>query len=221
MHWRAPHPRRWYIEVSAPAAIPPTSASQAVGRSIDALLPQGPDALRWHRRFNEAQMLLHEHPVNQQREARGEATVNSVWFWGGGRLPAAAGGRGRMVWTDDPLLRGLALWSGVELKSVPQDAGAWLEQAGTGDHLVLLDALAQPALSGDGPGWETQSALLERTWFAPLSEFLARRSVAKVTLTTQHAGLALNYTVLPGDLWKFWRRDAGLPRPSPPQAARA
>ena len=32
-------------------------------------------------------MLLHSHPVNREREMKGLATVNSVWFWGVGQLP--------------------------------------------------------------------------------------------------------------------------------------
>ena len=38
--------------------------------------------------MNEAQMILHTHPVNAEREARGMPAVNSVWLWGGGTLPA-------------------------------------------------------------------------------------------------------------------------------------
>jgi len=43
--------------------------------------PKGVEALHWHQLFNEIQMLLFSHPVNEAREVRGELPVNSVWLW--------------------------------------------------------------------------------------------------------------------------------------------
>jgi hypothetical protein len=40
---------------------------------------------------NEVQMLLHEHPINQQREQKGLLAVNSFWLSGTGVSQAAAG----------------------------------------------------------------------------------------------------------------------------------
>jgi len=54
----------------------------ALGRSIDAYLPQGPDARRWRRILNMVQMTWHIHPVNAQREAQGLPTVNGLWIEG-------------------------------------------------------------------------------------------------------------------------------------------
>ena len=215
LRWSAPHPRRWYLTGPASPDIATTPWPSAVGRSVDALLPRGPDALQWHRRFNEVQMLLHEHPVNQRRESRGEPAINSVWFWGGGCLPAPVRSHGWSVWADNALVRGLALVCGMEPKPVPGNAGLWLKQASAGDHLIVLDALAEPAHRGDAPGWAALVDALERNWFAPMRDFLARRSLARVTITTQHMNLALHYEVLPSDLWKFWRRDTGVPRITP------
>ena len=53
--------------------------------SIDTLLPRGTSAMKWRVLLNEIQMLLTNHPVNQQREARSLPMINSVWAWGGGR----------------------------------------------------------------------------------------------------------------------------------------
>ena len=57
------------------------------GQHADQFLPAGEGAARWHARMNEIQMLLNQCPINEAREARGEAAVNSVWFWGAGALP--------------------------------------------------------------------------------------------------------------------------------------
>src|SRR6266516_108636 len=53
-------------------------------------------------------MVLHSHAVNEAREARGEPAVNSVWFWGGGRVPRVATERWHSVSADEPLALGLA-----------------------------------------------------------------------------------------------------------------
>ncbi|MCZ7655242.1 MAG: hypothetical protein M5R42_14705 [Rhodocyclaceae bacterium] len=52
------------------------------GRTIEPFLPQGDDAREWRRFINEAQVLLHNHPINMAREAEGRPTVNSLWPWG-------------------------------------------------------------------------------------------------------------------------------------------
>ena len=91
------HPQRWYLSLPMAPDLQTTPPAQAAGLDIDTLLPQGGDAGRWAAVLNELQMLLHEHPVNQAREQRGEPVINSLWLWGGGVLPLsvqAAGGRG-------------------------------------------------------------------------------------------------------------------------------
>jgi hypothetical protein len=84
MEFVAPHPLRWYVRLDHLPNIETVPLSQAVGRNVHDLLPKGAESLRWHRLFNETQMLLFSHPVNEAREARGDLPVNSLWFWGGG-----------------------------------------------------------------------------------------------------------------------------------------
>ena len=84
MEFFAPHPQRWYVRLDALPRISTAPLSQVVGGDVRRVLPTGEDAARWHQLFNEIQMLLHAHPLNEAREARGEPIINSVWFWGGG-----------------------------------------------------------------------------------------------------------------------------------------
>jgi hypothetical protein len=60
---------------------------RAIGGSMLVQLPTGADAPAWRARLNEAQMLLHAHPVNAAREENGLPAVASVWWWGGGSWP--------------------------------------------------------------------------------------------------------------------------------------
>ena len=84
MEFFAPHPQRWYLRVDRLPDIETVPLSQAAGHNVRDLLPKGGEAARWHRVFNEIQMLLFAHPLNAAREARGGLPVNSLWLWGGG-----------------------------------------------------------------------------------------------------------------------------------------
>src|SRR5258707_572711 len=95
-------PARWYVRLDKAPDMQTTPAAAARGAAIDEKLPAGPDAMRFHALMNEAQMLLHEHPVNAEREARGEPALNSIWFWGGGVIDAERARPFSMVFSDEP-----------------------------------------------------------------------------------------------------------------------
>ena len=142
--------------------------------------------------LTEIQMLLHAHPVNAAREARGEPAVNSLWFWGAGRLPGRTRGRWQSVASDDPLARGLARHSGATARALPDGATQWLSTA-EGRHLAVLDA--------------TQSDL-EGAWFAPLAAALRAERIGMLSLHVPDAGLSIE--TVRGDLRRFWRRPKSL-----------
>src|SRR6266568_2421975 len=56
-------PARWYVRLQKTPDMQTTPATAARGAALDEKLPSGPDAMRFHTLMNEAQMLLHEHPV--------------------------------------------------------------------------------------------------------------------------------------------------------------
>src|SRR5947208_1093215 len=152
-------PARWYVRFEKAPEVQTTPAAAARGAAIEEKLPSGPDAMRFHALMNEAQMLLHEHPVNAEREARGEPALNSIWFWGGGVIDAAKARPFSAVIADDPLARGLALAAGIPAHALPKDAGSALAALGDdGRVLVVPDAPREARLRG-------RSAGLERDWF--------------------------------------------------------
>ena len=83
--------------------------------------------------LTEIQMLLHSHAVNAAREARGEPAVNSLWFWGAGRLPGRTQSRWKSVTSEEPLALGLARLAGAAACPLPTSADAWLEQSAERD----------------------------------------------------------------------------------------
>lgn len=63
-----------------------TPAPDMLGRTLSEHLPAG---RRWATLFNECQIILYNHPLNVERQRRGQVTVNALWFWGQGALPSA------------------------------------------------------------------------------------------------------------------------------------
>jgi hypothetical protein len=199
-------PQRWYLRLAAPADMRTHSLAETAGKHIDTYLPSGPDGMRWHTLSNEIQMLLHNHPVNEAREARGEMPVNSVWLWGGGTLPANVASPFGGIWTDEALARGLARAAKAPCSALPASAAAWLANVGNGgEHLIVLDGLRGAAQYGDVHGWREGMEQLERDWFAPLAAMLKQGQVAQVSIAAIDTERCREFSVERNELWKFWR----------------
>jgi hypothetical protein len=103
--WAAP--LRWTLAHSYLADMRCASIDRAINRNVDLWLREDPHntperlaRTRWVRRLqNEVQMLLHQHPINDSREARGALPVNSFWLSGCGTAQDAADG----ITVDDRL----------------------------------------------------------------------------------------------------------------------
>jgi hypothetical protein len=82
--WRGP--LVWLATHDALDGLACASVDRVVGRDVEPWLPAVPFVRRLQL---EVQMLLHGHPVNARREARGLPPVNSVWVSGCGRRQPA------------------------------------------------------------------------------------------------------------------------------------
>jgi hypothetical protein len=194
------YPARWYVRLEKAPDMHTTPAAAAHGVAIDEMLPSGPDAVRFHALMNEAQMLLHEHPVNAEREGRGEPALNSIWFWGGGVIDAAKERPFSTVVGDDPLARGLALAAGIPVRALPKDAGSMLADLGEeGVALVVLDSPREAQL-------RERRAALERDWFGPLLAALRSGRIGMLTLQLCGVDSLLEVETVRSDLRYFWRR---------------
>lgn len=200
-------PDRWYLRLEPAPPLVTTPLPEAAGRDIDALLPQGADALRWHARINEMQMLLSDHPVNDAREARGEPPVNSIWLWGGGTAPHSPQRPFTHVWSDDVTARALAHAAEIPHEALPPSAARWLEHAAPdGRHLIVNDRLRGAAQYADYGSWLNAATVLDSEWLAPLIDALRRRRLSELVLWLPGAAFSYSCTITAADLWKVWRR---------------
>lgn len=180
-----PHPARGYLSCPAPLDAVTHDPAPITGGPVLEAMPAGPDAPRLKQLMNETQMLLHTHPVNQAREEAGRPLINSLWFWGGGALPARSGIAPSRIITDLPLLSGLSRWAGVE----PASSGN-LESPG-----MLL-------------GFEGEDLIaLERDYFTPL--FSRLKSGALPALEVYLGGLGV-FHADPAAARRFWKRGRPL-----------
>lgn len=204
---RVPCPERWYLRLPADPGIHTHALSSAIGRDINPLLPYGPNSRRWHALLTEAQMLFHNHPVNQTREQRNQPMINSVWFWGGGSLPAGACSPMTGLYAHDPLLRGLAWLAEVAINPVSHSASDWQEAASDEmDSLIKLDLARYDRMDGDPLAWADHVAMLERDWFEPCRRWLQTGQLKTLHL---YGDDGYCYSLTSAARWRFWRR----PRP--------
>ena len=125
-------PDHWHLRLAPDTPLPKFAApEQALGEDLSQHLPAGAQGRRWRVLLNDIQILLHQHPLNAVRRGRGLSPVNSLWLWGGGRLPPPASTRLRGVASDDLLLSALAARAGVvhqprAIETCGDIGGGWL-----------------------------------------------------------------------------------------------
>jgi hypothetical protein len=197
-------PKRWYLRLDHAPRLTTTPPSVAAGRDIDPLLPQGEDALQFRARLNEVQMLLHDHPVNLEREKRGELPVNALWLWGGGSQPTCPA-TPVPVYARNAEVHALGAFCKLRVLPLPARLETRLLETG---GVMLLDHLTQAGQYGDTYGWRLALRELEQDWFAPLRGALRKTGPHGLRLIDPLNGKALHLHA--SDAWKFWRRPRDL-----------
>ena len=192
-------PDTWFVRTERAYDVVTTPIDAALGHSVFPHLPRGADAVTWRRWLTEAQMLLHEHPVNVAREADGRVTANGVWFWGGGTLadagalPSIAATAPRSPLGD--LARGIARHAGGSIEALSHDETAEGALARAAARAHALAVVIQNAIAS-----ESDLAHLDAHWLAPALAQLARRGVASIELMADGNGVAARWTATPATL---------------------
>jgi len=203
MEFFAPHPQRWYVRLEDQPRMDTTPFSQVIGGDISGALPVGEDSARWHQVSNETQMLLHAHPLNESREARGEPAVNSVWFWGGGygqnlslKIDFDA------VNSDDVLTEMLSSSAGVTFSGWPS---RWDRLQCDGNQLLVWTGLRSAMQQGDLATWRTALQEFESSYALPLWQALRSGNITQLKLDILSTDSLQKLMLTRGDSWAFWR----------------
>jgi hypothetical protein len=201
LRFYAPHPQRWYVRMDEEPKVSTTPLRQVLWHDAKFYQPQGIDTLRWQRIATEMQMLLYGHPLNQAREARGEALVNSLWLWGGGRA-VPLGQPFEVSGGDSDLAGAFAQMAGVprigsiqEMLDVCSGSGLWV-CAAAGDALQR----------GDLHAWREAIQRIEQEVAQPLLKALQAGRLLHLTLDEG----TRCYGMFRTDAWKLWRPGRSL-----------
>lgn len=190
-------PNRWYLRAPVGSDLPQcASPDDALGDDLKLHLPQGASGKRWRQLFNDSQIILHNHAVNERRAARGAVSVNSLWFWGAGALPDWVRSQSitRVIGGGSELL-GLAALANLQVQ--PLDASRLkqtLSQRIEGDLLIDL---------GDSRGESLESLL------AAIDRALRQRQIDGIELLFVSGE---RYRYRASHRFRFWRRVAELAR---------
>jgi len=114
-------------------------------QSIEEHMPRGEGSERLIHLMNEAQLLLHNHPVNARRMDQDLAPANSIWLWGHGRAPHMPTMRGKYgisgaVISAVDLIKGIGIYAGLDVIDVPGATG-YLDTNYRGKAEAALEAL--------------------------------------------------------------------------------
>jgi len=130
--------------------------------------------------------------------------VNSVWFWGGGTLPATSSPFDA-IQSDDPLAMGLAKTAGIMPAPLPADSGL----AAGNNSLVDIREVECEFIRGNVAGWREVLQTAEDRWFVPVLDGLRVGRIGRAVVATVTDGRRHEWSVTRGALWRIWKR----PRP--------
>jgi hypothetical protein len=202
--------QRWVARLPAAMEVAAQAPLPLAGCDVAGALPPNA-ASPAHRILNEAQMVLHAHPVNEARETRGEPPVNSIWLWGEGTVPQVSAPRWQSVSAAEPIALGLARAGGIRARAAAANAAGWLDRLPEdGRHLAVLDGLRAPLSLSEEGEYQEALARLERDWFMPLLARLRDGRVGMLTIHVPDGAECVAYETIRGDLRRFWRRPKSL-----------
>ncbi|MEZ5462405.1 phosphoglycerate mutase [Dokdonella sp.] len=189
-------PQRWYVRASSGVQLPSAATpDEALGDDLKLHLPEGSAGKQWRQLFNEAQIILHNHPVNAERARIGAVAVNSLWFWGGGRLPDWVRSDLTLLISDRAELQSLADLASVTRAPLSTGIVSGIKQVEGSGRRVLIDL------------FELRADSLEENGFAVLDAMMRSGECSSVSLLFA-SGERLRFR--PSHRLRFWRRTSDL-----------
>jgi hypothetical protein len=184
------------VDPIATASLPAYAIDQ---QNPDDFMPSGESAASYRNLISEVEMALHDHEVNQVRQAIGLAPVNSLWLWGGGTAPEQITAPHPPLFGDDPLLKGYWYSKTGVVASWPGTIAQCLE-ASVGGFVAVVSKLSESADDECLHSCLTElRAALKSGRLSSLT--LIFRDGIKVEVVKQHS-------------LRFWRRNSPLLEPA-------
>jgi len=199
----------WFVDAGDWTSLRTSTPDAACGHNIDIWMPKGPEERAWRKVQNEVQMHWFNHPVNEEREARRQRPVNSLWLWGGpSDLSTQVSGNYDKAFN-------LCGWMQAFRHGVPQHSGArtasdMIPSLGV-RNMLLLDAPLEPALANDWARWLDAMKHMEEEWLAPVLQALRSGAIDRVSLIITHDTRISRFAATRSSLRKFWIKPSLAP----------
>ena len=196
-----PVPGRWYVKLDKKPLIRTSEIYSVIGRNIQEFMPSGEHSSTWHRLMNEVQIQLHNADINQIRAERGELPINSLWFWGSGKLPELLQRRWTRVYSDDNGTMGLSMLSNTPCLPLPSDSNELLEGDNTRADILVVMSDFQTTMLQRG---QARQRLLqfEKNWCNSMLNALKNGQLRNLNILTRRKEFRLNKS----GLWRFWKK---------------
>ena len=147
---------QWYLRLNSELTITTVPLSEVIRKNIAHFQPIS-DNLNWKVIQNEAQMILHLLPLNQKREAKGLATLNSLWFYGSGK-PETSNHKFNTILSDIDN-KSIAIAANCKHSPLPQNSSELLNNDFGNkieNSLIILNQLADSATFDDIKEYQIQ-----------------------------------------------------------------
>lgn len=203
----APTNNRWYIKLKQLPEINTATIDEVVGNDIDRYRAKGDNKILWDQLSNEAQMSLHNCPLNDEREQRGDLPVNGVWLWGAGELPKSTRQIWSRVFADEITSQGLSILTGSPYADLPDSLEDVINKTDEQEKILTVISFGQRHKQYfDHSGWQDFIGYLEEEWFAQVESLIKQKELNELTLLTGEYKL----TISKSSFMKFWKRHKSL-----------
>ena len=170
----------------------------AAGKKVTHYLEQAKSNLQWFKLFNEIQMFLFQHPLNQQRRQQGMPEINSLWCWGGDCWQGESFSQ-RTWFSDDVEMKALGRLYCADSCGLDEFAGSDHHQ-----HAILVDLNILRSLKGDRDQDLMQLLMdIEQKYLSPLMHSTAHDLRIR-------AGASFDLQFSRSMAGKFWRKPVTL-----------
>jgi 2,3-bisphosphoglycerate-independent phosphoglycerate mutase len=187
-----------------------TPPQELIGEGIRQVMPQGDEFKELVFIMNQAQIILHNHPYNRERQKKGQDSVNSVWLWGNGQrraLPSFSRsfGKSAALVTSSLVFQGMGKSAGMHVAGTSELNGngyqgrveAALKELDAHDVVYLhLGELEDISLKGNFDDKVLGIEDFDSEIAGPLLTALNNRDDVKMLLTVNHMSSAalMKYT---------------------------
>lgn len=186
-----PSPTRGYVALREHDLPIGTPIWRMPGANVFDHLVLGKTLTNWRAVLNEIQMMLHAHPINEARQARGEVAINGLWFWGAGSLPNPESACPGLIVSDEPIAVGATKWLGSDSASTDTSLDALLSEHDADEMLIVLDCATHAVRAVAPEAWQAARNEIGQRWLQPALDAQRAGRVSDIDVTLVNESMTI------------------------------